>query len=106
MYVEYVGVYEAPNFQSGEPPFLQEGGFIEYGVQVAHRSAYRVTAVLHHDTTTFEQPESGWPLCMGMVQAAIIEAISTLGLPSPWRGGNCDDWDRPGAPWHARRSTK
>lgn len=65
LYVEYQGTYTAPNFQSGEPPFLTDGGYLEYdqnGDPIVQRlETLRFSMSIPSNS---EMPESGWPVVM------------------------------------------
>lgn len=63
-YAQYEGLYDAPNFQSGEPPYRREGGSIEVdgdGRPVIERSEelrFALTVPLG------DPPEGGWPVVL------------------------------------------
>jgi len=56
-YVEYHALVELPIFQTGEPPYLTEGGGIETGAPVRTEEVCLALTV-----PTGEMPEAGWPL--------------------------------------------
>ena len=119
LYVEYEGIYEAPNFQSGPPPFLTEGGYFEYGengdpiVQRTERLRFSMSI-----PTNTEMPESGWPVVMyghgtggdyrsyinsGAAATLARVGIATIGIdqvhhgPRDDRPNGCETQGDPGA---------
>ena len=119
LYVEYVGTYLAPNFQSGEPPFLREGGFLEYDadgkpvVQRTEELRFSITI-----PSLVEEPEKGWPVVMyghgtggnyrsyidsGAAASLARVGIATIGIDQVHHGtrdtrpDNCAQQSDPGA---------
>jgi predicted esterase len=63
-YVSYRGVYDAPNFQRGEPPYLAAGGDLVVdgaGLPVVQRSEALRFAVTF---PTGARPAAGWPIVL------------------------------------------
>jgi pimeloyl-ACP methyl ester carboxylesterase len=63
-YTLYTGTYVAPNFQSGDVPYLNSGGEIQYdttGAAIVQRME-NMRFALTIPTTTM--PPNGWPICI------------------------------------------
>ena len=66
-YTLWTGTYQAPNFQSGTPPYLQTGGEISVGsdgaavVQVTENLRFAMTVPRG---TGITKPANGWPICV------------------------------------------
>jgi hypothetical protein len=63
-YTAYVGTYQAPNFQSGTPPYTSDGGEISVGsdgaaiVQLTENMRFAMSVPLG------PKPANGWPICI------------------------------------------
>src|SRR5262249_31953022 len=63
-YTLWVGAYDAPNFQTGDPPYQSSGGEIVYGddgaAVVQRTETMRFALTLPLGT----KPSGGWPICI------------------------------------------